>query len=354
MTTSTLSPQRTPGPAPRAGASVPGSIAMVLAADERFGMPLGVTLHSALTNLRVGVHAEVFVLDGGLSSDTRDRLCRVVARHDATLQFISPDLDRYRTPRLGTQERFSPINFARIHLDAYLLSRLDRVLYLDCDLVVERDLSTLWEVEFGDTLLLAVQDQAIPRVSSSLGIQRWCALGLSPEMPFFNSGMMVINLPRYRRESIGRQVFNYLLQYREQLNLFGNQEGFNAVLAGRWTPLDGRWNVVHAAYDPAWRRRTAEREGYRIPHEVLTRAPYIIHFTDDTNPWDPRSQHPARNRFYRALRNSRYLSPTEYLRWRTSQDTRRAYHWLRRTSRPLRHRIGLRKSLVGSSQFSTL
>lgn len=335
---------------PAVSSPIPSTpIAIVLAADEHFGMPLVVTLHSALANLRAGACAEVFVLDGGLSRHTRDRLHCLTARHDARLRVLTPDLDRYRTPGLGTQKRFSPINYARIHLDEYLPSSIKRVIYLDCDLLVEKDLSALWEIDVGNAVLLAVQDQVIPHVSSSMGIQRWQALGLSPKTPFFNSGVMAMNVPRYRAEGIGEQVFDYLLRYRGQLNLFGNQEGFNAVLAGRWIPLDGRWNVVHAAYDPAWRRRTEEREGYRIPHEVLTRSPHIIHFTDKTKPWEPMSQHPARGRFYHYLYDSQYFSSLEYLRWRAPHDTCRAYHWLRRASRSFRHRIGLRKPIVGTS-----
>lgn len=338
------SARRSIGDAPDRG----DSIVLVLSADEAFGMPMAVTLHSALHNLRPALRAEIFVLDGGLGEFTRGRLRQIAARHGATLHFVVPNLDRYRTPRLGTQDRFSAINYARIHLAESLPERVERAVYLDCDLLVERDLGALMEIPFDDAVLLAVQDAVIPFVSSTLGVQRWRALGYPPDTPFFNSGLMVVNLVRYRTEQIGAQVFDYLLRYRDELNLFGNQEGFNAILAERWAPLDPRWNVVHGVYDPAWRRRTEEREGIRIPHRALTAAPYAIHFTADTKPWEPSSQHPARGRFYHYLWQSHFFPRSEHLRWRLAHDARRAYHWLRRASRPVRHTLGITASRIGT------
>ena len=322
-------------------------IALVLAADEAFGMPLGVTMHSALHTLRAGRSAEVYVLDGGLKGETRARIRRIAEAQGASLTFVALDKTLYDDPRLRIEERFSLSTLARIHMDRALPSRIRRAVYLDSDIVVENDLSRLWEVPFGDHVVLAVQDQFIPYVSARYGVQRWRALGLSPDAPFFNSGMLVVNLPRYRDEQIGDQVFEYLLRHGDELNLGADQEGFNAVLSGRWGPLDLRWNVLHVTYNPTRCRAVEREEGFRIPHETLTRDPYVIHFTDDSKPWDPACMHPARHRFRWHLRRSGYLSRGEYLRWHLGHDACRLFHWVRRRSRPLRHVVGLRKRPLG-------
>ena len=344
FTSSTVVPHRTQ----EAGSSEP-PVTLVLSADEAFGMPLAVTLYSALHNLATDRRAAVYVLDGGLSEDTKRRVRVIAASHDATLNFIVPELARYDSPRLGTQDRFSPINYARIHLADYLPKRIERAIYMDCDLIVERDLSELWTKDFGDSLLLGVRDQLIPYVSSSFGVKRWREIGLPPDTPFFNAGMMVIDLPRYRREQIGDQVFDYLLRYRDRLNLYGNQEGFNGVLATRWKPLDLRWNVIDRSYDPAERKKIEEREGFRIP-AALSRSPYVIHYTDHSKPWQPTCSHPARHRFLYYLRASRFYSPPEMLLWRVEYTTRRAVNWTRERTRPYRHKLGLRRRLFSSAR----
>lgn len=323
-------------------------IALVFSADEAFGMPLAVTLHSALHNLDPAWRAEVYVLDGGLRADTQKRIEGLAARHDATVTFPVPDLARYQTSKLRTQTRFPPINYARIHVGNYLPMRTERALYLDCDMVVEQDLSVLWAKDFGDAVLMAVQDQLIPYVSSSLGVKRWRELGLPPDTPFFNSGMMMINLPRYRRESVGDQVFDYLVRSREQLNLYGNQEGFNAVLATRWAPLDLRWNVIDRSYDPVQRQEIERRDGFHVPAS-LPQAPHIIHYTDQSKPWESACQHPALDRFLFYLDSSRYYTPTEWMRWRTRHAVGRFLHWVRRRSRSYRHMMGLRRDLFSLS-----
>lgn len=320
-------------------------VTLVLSADEHFGLPLGVTVHSALRNLEEGRNAEVYVLDGGLTDETKKRLERIVVREaESSLHFIEPDLERYRDSRLGTQVRFTPVNYARIHAAEYLPTRIQRAIYLDADVVVEHDLGKLWSMDFDGNVLLAVQDQLIPFVSSSMGVRRWRELGLQPDMPFFNSGVMVMNLERYRQEEIGAQVFDYLLRYRDELNLFGNQEGFNSVLAGRWKSLDLRWNVIHVAFDPQECEDIARREGFRVPHSRLTQDPYIIHFTADTKPWHPYCRHPARTRFYDHLQESSFLSWPEYLLWRARHRLLSFVEWLRHASRPYRHKLRRKKT----------
>lgn len=69
------------------------------------------------------------------------------------------------------------------------------------------------------------------------GIHRWEELGLDPDEPYFNSGGMVVDLERWRALNVGPRVLEYLQKYRNTLNVRGNQEGFNAVLAGLWTPM---------------------------------------------------------------------------------------------------------------------
>jgi lipopolysaccharide biosynthesis glycosyltransferase len=323
--------------------SIDAPIALVLSADEAFGMAMGVTLHSALYTLRTERAVEVYVLDGGLAATTRARVRRIAEGQGATITFVPLDPGLYTHARLRVEERFSPSTFARIHMDRILPDHIPRAVYLDSDIVVEKDLSRLWSIPFEGNVLLAVQDQFIPYVSARYGVKRWRALGLPADTPFFNSGMLVVNLPRYRQEHIGAQIFQYLLNHGDELNLRGNQEGFNAVLADRWTPLDLRWNVLHVTYDPARCCAVEREEGFRVPHERLTRDPYVIHYTDDSKPWDPTCMHPARGRFLWHLRQSGYFSPTEYAVWRTSHSTRHFMEWTRQASRPLRHTIGLRK-----------
>src|SRR5262245_12257828 len=140
-------------------------ITIVTAADDRFAMPMAVTLYSAIANLEKTRSVSVYIVDGGISSSSRQRLEAVLSRGpaDVRIQWVTPDL----VPLNGikTTSAFSQAAYLRVLIPELLPTDVGRAIYLDSDLVVEEDLSKLWDMDLVNRPGLAVRDYMYPSVS---------------------------------------------------------------------------------------------------------------------------------------------------------------------------------------------
>lgn len=280
--------------------------------DDAFAMPLAVALASALAQLAPAARPSVYIFDDGISPGNRARIERVLraARPAAALSWRRPDLSAVAgiSPSLWNTRA----TYLRLFIPDLLPAKHSRAIYLDSDVVVEGDLGELWAADLGGRLALAVENYTDPTVATGLS-GTYKALGLPHDTPYFNSGVMLINLERWRSEQIPARVFDFLRRYGH-LAPFADQDGLNAVIAGDWGRLHPRWNVQlltltahgHAALSPAARRRAQA--------ELLAR-PGILHYTGPRKPWQLRYRGLAAGAFARHLGRSGWHSPAAFTAW---------------------------------------
>lgn len=185
--------------------------------------------------------------------------------------------------------------YFRLLIGEALPSSLSKVIWIDADLLVVHDIAELHLLDPDSHPVLAVQDMVIPYVSCPLGVPGWRELGLRADQPLFNAGLMVVNLDLWRAERIGWRAFEYLARNAGAVALH-DQEALNAVLAGRWLPLDQRWNCIASVAG-----RRFHDSGRSPADRRLSRDAWIYHFAGDWKPWTlPYGRHPY-GLFYQVL-----------------------------------------------------
>lgn len=282
-----------------------GRVVVACAADEGYAMPLAVMLASLSDRIDPARGASVYVLDGGLTSESRGRLARSLPHDTVELHWV--DVESSALECLPVWGRMSATTYTRLLLPMLLPSSIDRVIWLDCDLIVNADLSTLWSRPLKGHHVLAVQDMIVPYVSYPDGIATYEALGLERQAEYFNAGVMVVNLERWRSDDVPGRVLEYLHSY-EQKVVYWDQEGLNAVLAGDWGALDPRWNQnAGVAGRSFYRPGHLDGETYRR----VVEDPWIIHFSGNLKPWMLHdTTDPARALYFH------YLDRTPWAGWR--------------------------------------
>jgi lipopolysaccharide biosynthesis glycosyltransferase len=204
--------------------------------------------------------------------------------------------------------QFGITTYFRLLAPALLPQDLDRVIYLDSDLVVEEDLANLWTLALGNAPMLAVQDYLLPIVSLPCALKEtYQTLHLSPDAAYCNCGVMLINLKKWREEDLSRNVLEYTQEYYDYVYC-ADQDGINAVTCGKWQALDVRWNVqVFGAINPR----------LSLPHQSaeLIKQAHILHFTTRLKPWHYNYRQAGSDRFAYYLRESNWLSSREYISW---------------------------------------
>lgn len=300
------------------------SIVLVASADDNYAMPLAVMARSVLENLGSDRQMIFFVIDGGMKPHNKRKVEQSLDSKRCDVRWLQPPNQSFEG--IEVKRHVTATAFMRLLIPDLLSNEFQKVIYLDCDLVVKQDLSRLWDIEIEDNYLLAVQDYYVPYVSSPRGLAKYQELGIPANCKYFNSGVLVINLEKWRSDKISPQVVEYL-QNSAEYRYCNDQEGMNAVLAGKWGELDPRWNQLPKIYQyTSWDDSSFSKEMY---HNLINN-PYIIHFATVPKPWSfhhnlsqeiyykligksshlYNKKHPAENIFFQ------YLDMTVWSGWR--------------------------------------
>jgi lipopolysaccharide biosynthesis glycosyltransferase len=288
---------------------------IVAGCDDRYAMPLAVTLHSALRRLPSNASAHVLVVDAGIEMASKTRVERVVnqANPKADVEWASPDLaglTGLRTTSWGSPASYLPLLIPTIARDAPM------ALYLDSDLLVKADLAALWESgRNGSDLVHAVADYGFRNLGEALKGDSCARLGLDGEAPYFNSGVMLMNLERWRSERIPERAFEFARDHPEAMR-YTDQDALNAVIQGGWSHLDPRWNVLIGSVDRLLELSDADPAEKDDLRRRLLEHPNVVHFSGPQKPWKPG---------YRRLFRSDYLSELTSCGWFDTDSEKRSF-----------------------------
>jgi lipopolysaccharide biosynthesis glycosyltransferase len=297
-----------------------GDVVVLCACDENYVRPLAVTLLSAGQALAQDSQLQVYILDGGVSEQSRQMLKETLANLPVTLSWLEPEHNL--VSGLKTSHHISHTAYYRLLAARILPASVDKVIYLDCDLVIHSDLSELWQHELNGYGCLAVQDIACPYISARLGcsnyrkacpymasvnpIPNWQALGLDGTRPYFNSGVMMLNLDYWRQHDVADQLLKCLRDNDRHVWCW-DQYALNVVFADNWGELPLIWNQgAHTFEYPTPAHSPVDFAEF----SKLLDQPAITHFTTEFKPWSRRCAHPAANLFFNKL------DQTAWSQWR--------------------------------------
>jgi lipopolysaccharide biosynthesis glycosyltransferase len=173
-----------------------------------------------------------------------------------------------------------------------VLNDVDRVIYLDCDLVVLNDITSLYDTDLSDFPLAACLDfwlSGAPPFAPPIvgwGVEEWYrflseVVRLADRRAYFNAGVLVMDLKRFRNAGLIHAAEEFLerTNYR---TVYVDQDALNHVINGAFVRLDSRWNVLanrsEAGLD------TADSENAASTH-LSHSDPWIIHYAGPYKPW---------------------------------------------------------------------
>jgi len=288
------------------------TVALVCATDRNYALPTAVMLYSALVHLRPRVAARIYVLEDGLDDEIRERIRRV-AKHPGvpvSLHYIAAPV-RERGARL--MSHVSRTTYARLHIGALLPGDLSRVIYLDSDVLVLSDLASLWAADMSSHALLAVRDCSIPDVLSAESGQVSATLsvsGVPPNAPYFNSGLLLLDLQSWRQRELGGKAMAYLAANNDELR-YADQTALNVAANDACGELDVRWNApVPLLRHPEYMSEHL-RESLGSQLHSLRKTARVAHFWGPQKPWNDMVLEPLAWRWWTYCRACGWFTPKD-------------------------------------------
>jgi glycosyl transferase family 25 len=235
-------------------------IHIVFAPDKNFAAHTGVALASVIRHCHRPAALRFYILfmpgagEEDFWADIRRRYDAIARLAGGRTEWIDAREQLSGLPG-GWSEHLTPATFARL-LIPDLLPQLERCLYLDGDLVALDDVAKLWAVDVSAAAFGA---------GTEMGCNYGVALANFPsQRQFFNAGVLLMNLPRFRARDYGRKCLQ-LARETEWHGGYADQDVLHVVCGGDCQLLDNRWNIQTGAPPSA--------------------VPGIAHFTGRKKPW---------------------------------------------------------------------
>lgn len=238
------------------------TVHLFFACDERYLPLLGVTLASISQHRNPTRTYRAVVLHTDISEKAQSALRHSFSKRGFTVTFrnVKRELDSF-ADRLHTRDYYSNATYYRLLIPT-LYPNCKKALYLDSDIILRHDVAELFDTRLDGALVGAVPDGFVNHMPI---LRRYVEnrVGLPADLPYFNAGVLLMNLELMRR--IGFEELFVRLLESVTFRVAQDQDYLNVICRGRVRFLSERWN--HMPF------RKAEEE------------PYLVHFNLDSKPW---------------------------------------------------------------------
>lgn len=260
------------------------------AVDGNYYVPLFVML-SSLFETNKNITFSVHILQNDIADHLQVELTAMTSKYGHYVNWISVDkkwFDNYPT--------FTYLTIAayyRTIIPDLIPATVEKILYLDVDIIINDNIEKLLETDMGNMPLMAVKE-AIPDFVPRLNIPA--------KYDYFNTGVLLFNLTEWRKHNYCDQLAN-LIQNDTSSAFRCDQDIMNVLFHRTISFLHPKWNFQ------SWHYQLTQSElfeRYSVEKDLLTSNPSIIHFTGPSKPWLFLCMHPYKPLFIKYLNKTRH------------------------------------------------
>jgi lipopolysaccharide biosynthesis glycosyltransferase len=255
---------------------------VLFATDSDYVPHLATAIYSLLKN-NSSLKLRIIIFTVGLDGEDQKKLKGVAEQFGACLKFEF--LEDHYFDGLVLNHHFQKSNYYRLF--AADLIEEKSCLYLDADIVVTASIERIFGHDLSDYFLAAVENP---------GFSRHEDLGMRPESKYFNSGVMLLNLEKWREDKVKDAVISLIKKKPDAIS-FVDQCGLNGVIDGRWLELGREFNFQSSMVAAESYADIAKR-----------REPVILHFTGSDKPWHINNKHKYKSLYWSYRNRTPYKS----------------------------------------------
>jgi len=259
---------------------------VVFATDDTYAPYCGVAIASLIANASATQNYDIVILEESLSPTSKTALTALAqSKSNISVRFFNVQalIEEYKD-LLYVSGHVSIATYYRFFI-VRIFSLYEKALYLDCDIIIDQDVSALIQIDLEDKLVAGVLDAIL--ILKRTYTQDFLKLAVPTE--YFNAGVMLFNLKELTKTPLLENCFA-ILRERDALR-WHDQDTFNILFQGATRFVSQRWNYItdlkafgsslEAGLSTEMYQAIARIE--QDPNE----APCIIHFAGKKKPWYP-------------------------------------------------------------------
>lgn len=230
------------------------NIPIFLASDNNYAPFVATTIASICKN--TDSFCAFYILDGGISQENQDRIASLKSKFDNfSLEFVKIDAEKY-FKNFIVESYITIATYYRFVI-ADLFPELHKVLYLDVDIIAKGNIADLYNIDLEGYILGAVIDQG----NKSYVLQLKKNLDMDVFSHYFNAGVLLLDLKKWREQNITQKLFEIEKKYRGKL-FCNDQDVLNKLFERNYKELPTDFNSM-------------------VPHKNEV----IRHFYNKIKPW---------------------------------------------------------------------
>lgn len=253
------------------------------AADVNYKMQLSVILKSLVLSQK-SIFDFYVMGNGWTEKDKKD--IQNFSRNSVNIVFYDVDIQNFKSVKLSGKFPLATIYNLLAPLEFF--SKKQKILYLDCDMIVQEDLNSIWNLEFSESVAAVVDSHVGVNGNPSMW-RPWRKLDVNPLSKYLNTGLLLINVKKWNEARITDKCVNLLTTFSLPCL---DQDALNLVLNGNFYSLPPRFNSMPMHFMPKLRYSDLIENDIEILEAMNN--PAIIHFHRSFfgKPWNLGSTHP--------------------------------------------------------------
>lgn len=275
---------------------------VIYSSDDHYVQHMGVSIYSLLEHNQDFRKIYIYIIENEILEENKKKLQKLVDFFgNAELLWI--DFTNWKERiQLDMEWNISVSSYARLFISGMIPETINRILYLDCDMLICDSLKELWNVNLTGNIIGAVQDAVSDETKE--------AVGVVPIKKYFNAGMLLIDLENWRKFEIEKMSLEFISSHEGRVK-HHDQGVLNGVLNDKWMTLPLCYNVmtIHFIYGRNKLLKYSKEHADFYTEEEIQRSkenPVVLHFTPSftTRPWVENCNHPLREKYWNILQKT--------------------------------------------------
>lgn len=289
--------------------------------DDNYTQHAGVTICSFLVN-NPGTHS-IHVISDHISERNQSLIRDICSASGSTAYFYfinSEDTKSFPVGEGTINPTLTIATYFRLFMADILPKTIQKILYIDCDIIIDGSLDGLWNTPFQDGKCIAALEEL-----AAIGNDGCKRMGYPLSYSYFNAGVLLIHLERLRAFFSVEKASDFIKKHYADIR-YHDQDVLNALLFDKKQFFELQYNVmdtylIHDTEFPA---------GYQQQREAILK-PTVIHYTGYFKPWHTESTNPYTYKYYEYLRRTPWKDAQPKSKF-TSNKTRMQFklkHWVK-------------------------
>lgn len=264
------------------------AVPIVLSANDAFAPCMDIMVRSIVINASNNREYDIVILHSNINERNQELIKDSVRCHENIHIRFARVSSYFDIDKLFVNQHLSVETYFRLIIPK-IMPDYDKILYLDCDMVVDYDVAELYDLDIGDAVIGAAKDiDVLGQVNLKKNDwQKYAVdtLGLDSPYDYFQAGVLILNLKEIRKMTTSEKMINLAMSNEFRCH---DQDVLNIVCKNKVFYLPQEWNTLMCWTEEERTRmdiiKMAPRDLYQ-EYMTARKKPKIVHFAGYQKPW---------------------------------------------------------------------